>query len=262
LSNTGLGELANSIKGEDCNIARLEICGRFGDEGMLSIAEALTTNQLLRTIDVGMSERLTDIGGRALLQVVQGQDESWQSTTSSNHTLQSVYISDRAGSAMSKSLLTKLQTVTTVDPHRTLQNKAWNYIDNNIEDLSAIGLEVKLAPYFLSFVSTRGGVDSLFSFMHSRNNAPELFFSNPTPERARLTPQMEKAKQQNKILKVLLMSEREVSQSIRSENINLRDLEEDEHHQRSAMARCVLLPLFKAFEVCKFFMELLKESPP
>jgi len=261
LSDTGLRELANSIKGDGCNVARLEVCGRFGDEGMLSIADAMMVNQSLRTIDIGMSERLTDRGGQAILQVVQGQNESWQSMITSNNTLQSVYISEKAGSAMSKSLLTNLQAITTVDPHRTLQNKAWNYIENNIEDLSDIGLEAKLVPYFLSFISTRGGANSLFSFIHSRKNAPELFFSNPTPERTRLTPQMEKAKRRNKALKALLKSERKVSGRIQSENINLRDLEDDEQNQRKAMARCLLLPIFKAFEVCKYFIDLLKEIP-
>ncbi|KAL7529663.1 hypothetical protein ACHAXR_003083, partial [Thalassiosira sp. AJA248-18] len=270
LSDTGLGQLANFIGREDCQITRLEICessyyhpfhfiyiialtnfvaagGIFGDEGIIHIAEALATNRSLRTIDIGTSDGLTDQGGQAILQVVQGQDESWQCKTASNHILQHVYISDKAGSSMSKNLLTKLQTITNVNPHQTLQNKAWNYIDNNIGDLSATNLDAKLAPHLLSFVSSRGGVNSLFRFMHSSIHVPELF-SNPTPERVRLTPQMEKVKQQNKALRALLRSEREASQSIRSENIHLRDLDEEEEHQRKAIARCLLLPLFKAFE--------------
>jgi len=193
MGDGGLGQIANCIKRKDCNISRLEICkslfnffhfppsviisltflfvvagGRFRDEGMMSIAEALRNNQSIRTINVGMFERLTDLGGQAILKVVQGEDESWQNKTASNHTLQNVYISDRAGLSMSKSILTKLQSITTVDPHRTLKNKAWNYMNNNIGDLSSIGLEAKLAPQLLLFVSCRGGVDSLFQFMHSR----------------------------------------------------------------------------------------------
>jgi len=261
LNNAGLGDLAKTIRRKDCNIARLEISGRFGDEGMLSIADALKTNRSLRTIDVGMSERITDRGGRTILQVAQGQDKSWQSKTTSNHKLQSVYISDRAGSNMSKSLLTKLQTITAVDPHRTLQNKAWDYIDNNIEDLSAIGLEVKLAPHFLSFVSNRGGIDALFNFMHSRNNAPELIFGNPTPERLRLAPQIEKAKQENAVLRALLKSERKVRQTIRSENSSLRDLEEREQHQGKDIARCLLLPFFKCLEMWQSYTEPVDIAP-
>lgn len=261
MGDGGLGQIANCIKRKDCNISRLEICGRFRDEGMMSIAEALRNNQSIRTINVGMYERLTDLGGQAILKVVQGEDESWQNKTASNHTLQNVYISDRAGLSMSKSILTKLQSITTVDPHRTLKNKAWNYMNNNIGDLSSIGLEAKLAPQLLSFVSCRGGVDSLFQFMHSRTNSSDLF-SNPTPERSRLTPQMERVKQENKVLRALLKSESEASRSIQSENIHLRDLEEDEQHQRKTMARCLLLPLFKCFEMCKMFMELLAEKEP
>eukprot|EP00571_Detonula_confervacea_P015148 CAMPEP_0172308182 /NCGR_PEP_ID=MMETSP1058-20130122/8865_1 /TAXON_ID=83371 /ORGANISM="Detonula confervacea, Strain CCMP 353" /LENGTH=505 /DNA_ID=CAMNT_0013020545 /DNA_START=37 /DNA_END=1554 /DNA_ORIENTATION=- len=267
LNDTGIGELANTVKGSCCNISCLEIGGIFGDEGMLSIAEALKTNRSIRKIDIGMTERLTDRGGQGILQVVQGQDESWQSKTTSNHTLQSVYISDRAGSSMSKSLLMGLQSITKADPHRTLQGKAWNYINKNIEDLSSISLDVTLRPCLLEFVSSRGGVDSLFCLLRSRKNAPELFTNHPTPEKVRLTRKMEKASKENEVLKALLKSERrhrsqrQMSQSTnQSENIHLRDQEEDEQHQMKAMARCLLLPFFKAFEMCKHFMDLLKES--
>eukprot|EP00584_Thalassiosira_punctigera_P023425 CAMPEP_0172567906 /NCGR_PEP_ID=MMETSP1067-20121228/117692_1 /TAXON_ID=265564 ORGANISM="Thalassiosira punctigera, Strain Tpunct2005C2" /NCGR_SAMPLE_ID=MMETSP1067 /ASSEMBLY_ACC=CAM_ASM_000444 /LENGTH=101 /DNA_ID=CAMNT_0013359361 /DNA_START=107 /DNA_END=409 /DNA_ORIENTATION=+ len=101
---------------------------------------------------------------------------------------------------MSESLRTKLQSITTVDARRTLQNKTWNYIESNIEDLSAVSLDAKLAPYFLTFVARQGGVNSLFSVLHSRDNSPDLFFDNPTPERLRLTPEMEKARERNAVL--------------------------------------------------------------
>ncbi|KAL7546173.1 hypothetical protein ACHAWF_009515 [Thalassiosira exigua] len=261
LSDTGLGQLAEIIKKKDCKLGRLEICGNFSDEGVVQIAEALKSNQSIRTLDLGMSENLTDFGGEAILQVVHGRDDSWESATTSNHTLQNVYISDIAGSSMCKELLAKLQSITNVDAHKTLQNKAWKYIDNNIEDLSSIGLKANLAPHLVSFVSARGGLESLYRFLHSRNNASELF-NNPTPERVRLMPQMEKVKQDNVVLRALLRSEREVSQTIRSENMSLRGLsEEDEQHQKKAMARCLLLPFYKAFEMYKFFLDLLQERP-
>lgn len=66
---------------------------------------------------------------------------------------------------------------------------------------------------------------------------------------------MERVKQRNKSLRALLRNEREISQSIRTENIQLRDLEDDDEHQRKAVARCLLLPIFKAFEICKFLMD-------
>ncbi len=102
-----------------------------------------------------MSEGLTDIGGLAILRVVQGQDESWSSKTNSNHTLQSFQITERAGISMSETVLTKLQSITNIGPHQTLQSKAWNYVDNNINDvLSSINCGVKLGPHLLAFVSS------------------------------------------------------------------------------------------------------------
>lgn len=266
LNDAGIGELANIVKGGYCNITRLEISGRFGDEGMLTIAEALRTNHSIRKMDIGMSERLTDRGGRAILRAVQGQDETWQSKITSNHTLQSVYVSEKAGLSMSKSLRTKLQFITNVDPHQTEKRKAWDYIHDNIEDLSTINLEVNLGPQLLAFVSSRGGVDSLFRLLRSRKN--ELFTTHPTPEKIRLTRKMEKVKHENEILRAILKSERrhrsqrQTSRStIQSESVRLTDLEDDEQHQKKAMARCLLLPLFKALEMCKFFMEMLREGP-
>jgi len=137
-----------------------------------------------------MSEGLTDIGGLAILRVVQGQDKSWRSKTTSNHTLQSVQITGRAGMFMSESVLAKLQSITNIDPLQTLQSKAWNYIDSNINDLSSINCGVKLGPHLLAFVSSRGGLESVFSLLRSRNNAPENFARHPTPEKIRLSQKM------------------------------------------------------------------------
>lgn len=168
MDDTGVRKLANFINSQDSKITRLEIGGRFGDEGVICIAEALATNQSIRTIDIGMADGLTDIGGQALLKAVQGEDDSWKSKIASNHTLQHVYISDRAGLVMTKNLRSKLQSITTVNPHQTIRNKAWGYIENKVEDLSAIDVDLELAPYLLSFISSRGGVNSLFRFLHSR----------------------------------------------------------------------------------------------
>jgi hypothetical protein len=213
-----------------------------------------------------MSEGLTDIGGLAILRVVQGQDKSWRSKTTSNHTLQSVQITGRAGMFMSESVLAKLQSITNIDPLQTLQSKAWNYIDSNINDLSSINCGVKLGPHLLAFVSSRGGLESVFSLLRSRNNAPENFTSHPTPEKIRLSQKMEKASRENEILKALLKSERRHrsqrhlrASAIKSEDVNARDLEEDEQRERKTIARCLLLPLFKMCETCKYLIELLKD---
>jgi len=169
-----------------------------------------------------MSEGLTDIGGLAILRVVQGQDESWSSKTNSNHTLQSFQITERAGISMSETVLTKLQS---------------------------------------AFVSSHGGLDSLFSLLRSRNNSPERFTNHPTPERIRLMKKMEKVSNENKVLKALLKSERchRSQRHLRdsTKDFNVRHLEEDEQRERNTFARCLLLPLFKLCETCKFLIELL-----
>ncbi len=270
LNNKGILHLSNTLKASSCNISRLEIGGRFGDDGMISIAEALRTNLSIRKIDIGMAEGFTDLGGRAILRAVQGQDESLTSKIESNHTLQNVYITERAGMFMSQDLRTKLQSITNVDPHPTLQNKAWGYIEKKIQDLSSINLDTKLGPHLLSFVSSRGGVDSVYSLLRSNS---ELFTSYPSPEKARIASEMERMAHENEILKALLMSERKYrsqrqfshstiqSTTVGSDNtIRVQDLDEDDHHQRKAMTRCLLLPLFKAFEMCKFILDLLKDK--
>jgi hypothetical protein len=238
--------------------------GKFGDEGIKSIAEGLISNESIRRIDVGMSEGLTDIGGLAILRVVHGQDESWSKKTNSNHTLQSVQITERAGISISETILTQLRSITNIDPHHTLQSKAWNYIDNNIDDLSSINCGVKLGHHLLAFVSSRGGLDSLFSLLRSRKNAPESFTNHPTPERTRLMQKMEKVSRENKVLKALLKSERchrshrhLRDSTIKSEDFNLRHLDEDKQRERKTIARCLLLPLFKLCEACKFLIEFL-----
>ena len=150
-------------------------------------------------MDIGMSLNLTDMGGRALLNAVQGKDNSWQSTISSNHVLQSVYISDKAG-MLSKSIITQLQSITAVGLQRTIQSKAWTFIDNNIQDLSSVNLEMKLRPHLLAFVSYRGGVNSLYSLLSSRKNEPHLYTSHPTPEKIRLSRNIQKIRMENEVL--------------------------------------------------------------
>ena len=226
-------------------------------------------------MDIGMSLNLTDMGGRALLNAVQGKDNSWQSTISSNHVLQSVYISDKAGMYMSKSIITQLQSITAVGLQRTIQSKAWTFIDNNIQDLSSVNLEMKLRPHLLAFVSYRGGVNSLYSLLSSRKNEPHLYTSHPTPEKIRLSRNIQKIRMENEVMAAMLRSERryrqerkkQLSQStLASEStflgsqLHVRELDDDEY-EKNDMARCLLLPLFKAFEMCKSLIEMMKESP-
>lgn len=250
----------------------------------MSVADAFRTNQSIRKLNVETSERLSDECGNALLQVVHGHSSSWQSTISSNHTLQHVYVPE--GSDMSKDTVTKLQSITTVSPLNTLQAKAWEYINRNIGNLSEVGLGQKLVPHFISFVSTRGGVNSMFNFLRSRyvtrrffylaslpllfncvsnsrhenrDNDQEMIFGIPTPERFRLQSSVNEAKHKNAMLRLLLKSEREFRQSIRSEHSRLRDREEEE---KNDIARCLFLPFFKVLDVCRYFInKFIKETP-
>ena len=85
-TNNTLATLSNILQTPQCNISRLELDGQFGDEGILLLSEALKTNATVRTITIGYSENLTDVGGNALLQVskdVYGTG-TWESVTESN----------------------------------------------------------------------------------------------------------------------------------------------------------------------------------
>ena len=76
---------------------------------------------------------------------------------------------------------------------------------------------------------------------------------------------MEKVSRENKVLKALLKSERchrshrhlRGDSTIKSEDFNVRHREEDEQRERKTIARCLLLPLFKLCETCKFLIEVL-----
>jgi hypothetical protein len=213
-----------------------------------------------------MSDGLTDNGGMAILRAVQGLDESWSSKTTSNHTLQSVHIEERASISMSDSVIAKLRSITNIDPHQTLQSKAWEYINTNINDLSSINCEGKLGSHLLAFVSSRGGLDALFSLLRSRKNSPKCFTNHPSPDKIRLTQKMENVLRDNEILKALLESERRHrsqrrlrASSIKNEGVNVRDLEKDDQRERKTIARCLLLPMFKICESCIFLIGLLKE---
>jgi hypothetical protein len=212
-----------------------------------------------------MSDGLTDNGGLAILRAVQGIDESWSSKTTSNHTLQSVRIEERAGISMSESIITKLQSITDIDPHQTLQRKAWEYINININNLSSINCDVKLGSHLLAFVSSRGGLDSLFSLLRSGKNSPDSFTNHPSPDKIRLRRKMENILRENEILKALLKSERRHrshgrlrATSMKNEGVNVRDLEEDDQREKKTIARCLLLPMFKVCETCIFLIGLLK----
>mmetsp|Transcript_28434 Transcript_28434/g.52476 ORF Transcript_28434/g.52476 Transcript_28434/m.52476 type:complete len:114 (-) Transcript_28434:58-399(-) len=108
-------------------------------------------------------------------------------------------------------------------------------------------------PNVLSFVHQHGTMDQLFRLTRSRNT-PELF-SNPSPERARMSYQMEKNERENEILKELLELEREKSEGLHEENSYLRSV----FQNRDEAKKCCLMPIFKVLEMWRLFIELLKE---
>ena len=241
LNDEGIKDLSDVIRRKDSKISRLEISGTFGDDGLQSIAEAMKTNQSLRSIDVGNTVNLTDAGGRAILGVTNGDLHSWKRIMSSNNTLKSVYLKSRP--IVSEDIQQALRNITNLDPIPTLQQKVWRYIDNNIEDLSYTELEATHMPFLLSFVIKRGGINSLLRLISSHKNVP-ILFSHPTPERLHMESMMNKVASENAILRSLLKSERQFNDSLCKENNSLRTIcDGDDMADDETVATSMMTPL-------------------
>lgn len=281
LDDIGLGEIALAVRTPDCNVRRLDLSGNFGNSGVKIFAEALKTNRSLRTVSFGCHKPLDDVGGRILLNVVDpfssiendddhhhhrnhcdspcsrpavaSRSSEWERVGRSNHTLQSIYILDRPTVTVNKDLITRLQSISTSDPHRTLQEKAWRHIEKKLDDTSHLGLETGHLPHLFSFAQNHGTLDDLFRLVRS-SDIPEVF-AHPSPEKARLAAQMERVERENELLKELLALERERSEDLHEENTYLRRL----FHNREEAKKCCLLPIFKLLDVWRSFIELLRE---
>eukprot|EP00970_Alexandrium_tamarense_P003647 scaffold571_cov175-Alexandrium_tamarense.AAC.5 len=253
-TNNTLATLSNILQTPQCNISRLELDGQFGDEGILLLSEALKTNATVRTITIGYSENLTDVGGNALLQVskdVYGTG-TWESVTESNNTLKSVYISERVAGTVSQSLITTLQTLTNEDPHRTLQSKVWKYLQTNMDFLPQLDLQMIHMPKVLAFIDTKGGQNSMYQVLRG-GYFPNLFI-NPTPERVRLTDQMKQLSEENTSLREMLREEQERTRDLEVENERIKMWFED----RGMTSKCCLMPIFKVVELWKRFVDILR----
>lgn len=275
MTNTRVIELANILQSPNCNISRLELCGTFGDDGVEFLAEALKTNRTVKTITIGMSVGLSDRGGRQILRACRDIDGtgSWNSVIGSNHTLRNVFISEKHAPRMSAGVLNQLQNLTTEDPHRTLQNKAWNFIERDMDCLPNLGLQMNHMPHLLEFVQSKGGQDSLFGVLRS-GYFPDLFTS-PTPEKIRLKKEMQKIALENETLRISLERELHRKQSLllledgkkkkaasspRKPATRDQDLEEVKFwYEERGLRQCCLQPFVKAFEVGHQMFELLKE---
>ena len=250
------------MKRPDCKVRRLELSGNYGNSGVKIFAEALKTNVSLRTMTFGCLKALDDVGGQVLLDVVDpfsqassaiSESMEWDNVKRSNHTLQSIYILDRPTVTMNKNLINKLQSISTMDSHPTLQAKCWQHVEKNIEDISHMKLETKHMPKVLSFVQQHGTMDHLYRMIKSRNT-PDLF-SYPSPEKARLSIQMEKVESENEVLKSKLNVERKRVDQLNKENTYLRNL----FRNREEAQKCCLLPFVKLW---KLILELLRDPPP
>ena len=243
LNDEGIRALSNVIRVEECKISRLEISGTFGDDGLQSIAEALKTNQSLRTIDIGNSVNLTDSGGRAILGVTNVNVNTWKQIMASNNTLRSVYLKSRPPPLLvSQDIQNAMRNITNLDPILTLQQKVWQYVDNHIENLSYTNLEPKHISYLLAFVTKRGGINSLLRLISSRNNIP-ILFSHPTPERLHMESIMNKVALENATLRAMLKSERLFNDSLCKENSSLRTLYEGDIADDETLATTIMTPL-------------------
>ena len=256
MDDIGLGEISVVIKIPDCNVRRLDLSGNFGNSGVNIFAEALKTNTSLRTISFGCYKTLDDVGGIALLNVVdpfsQPTDSSseWKNVTRSNHTLQSCYIFDRPNVTVSKVIVERLQSISNMDPHRTLQGKCWRHIEKNIEDISHLGLNSKCMPKVLAFVRQHGNMDHLYQMIRSRDT-PELF-TFPSPEKSRISHQMEKIERENQRMKELLELERKESEE------ELRDKIYSLHSRGEDAKKCCFLPHLKLIELWTMCVKLLR----
>ena len=269
LDDIGIGEIANVIKDPECKLRRLDVSGNFGNSGINIFAEALKTNTSLRTITFGCLKTLNDAGGQVLLDVVNpfpckfndteedmddidvSSSEEWDKIKRSNHTLQSIYILDRPTVTVNKALLAKLESISSLDPHRTLQSKCWQHLEKNIEDISHLDLETKHMPEVLSFVQQNGSMDHLYRMIKS--NGPELF-SYPSPEKKRMLIEVERAESENSVLK----------EQLKEQMIKTGDLQRENHYLRNLFRKeeaktCCLLSYSKICEMWKMFIELLTE---
>jgi len=259
LDDIGIGELALMIRMEDCSVRRLDLCGSFGNSGVNIFAEALKTNTSLKTVSFGCYKVLDDVGGQVLLDVVDPfarpaePKDQWENILRSNHTLQSIYILDRPTVTVSKNIITKLQSISSLDPHRTLQSKCWHHIEENIDDISHLALESEHMPNVLAFVHQHGTINELFRLIQSPTT-PDLV-DNPSPERARISFQMQNMEKENELLRSLLEDEREKSEELHDENSYLRRVFRDKEEAK----KCCLLPITKLMDMWRLFMELLRK---
>ena len=260
LDDIGIGELANAMKLSGCPVRRLDVGGNFGNDGVRILGEALKTNHSIKTITLGCYKNLNDIGAQALLRVVDpfscpsitpaDKESEWESVKTSNHTLQSVFILKRPSVTVSNELATKLQTISDLQPHQTFQLKAWKHIEQNIQDISHMKIQYKYLPEVLYFAKARGGIDGLFGLV--RSSISLGVFENPSPERARLSTQMNRIQRENAILKRLLRAERERNKSLLNENSAVRNLV-----KITCAERCP--PLISCKKLCLDIVEMLKD---
>lgn len=271
LDDIGLGELALPLRRKSCTIRRLDLSGAFGNGGVGVFVEALKTNASVRTITLGCYKSLTDVGGKALLGVVDpfsldpasnesssqpqssesGKKREWAEIQRSNHTLQSVYLLDRPSMTVTASIVDRLRSISTVDPHPTLQAKCWRHISSNLDDISHVGLESKHMPEALAFVRKNGGLDALFRMVRS-SHTPELC-GNPSPEKARLSFQLNKMEEENRSLKEMLAQERERGEDLIEEKNYLQQL----LSRKEDAKKCCLQPVVKLWEMWQLLVEAL-----
>lgn len=143
------------------------------------------------------------MGGEALLRAARDDEmQLWKTNANSNHTLKSVIVAGRHIESMGKNLTLQLRDITTLDPHQTIQSKAWHYVNNSMKDLSEMGLHVKHLPRFLAFVDKHREPDAIYNLL-CNGHSPSVL-ANPTPERVCLLNKMDKIKQENKRLRHLI----------------------------------------------------------
>merc|ERR1712032_230590 len=265
MDDVSIGELANVMKRPDCSVRRLELTGNYGNSGIKIFAEALKTNNKLRTITFGCLETLNNTGARALVEVVdpflvfetKSKSAEYNDINSSNNSLKSIFLLNRPTVSVDESLTTKLQSITTSNPRQTYEAKLWDHLKKNLSDISHMELDQKCLPRLLYFFQRHGTIDNLYCLIRGRKMSGVLF-RNPSQERERLAKPMKKMENQNRRLRKLLVLERARSESLRGENFHLRNLND----QRVEMKKGCMNNSFKIVHMWNLFSALLAEPHP
>lgn len=167
IHDTGVENLAEYIRSDSCQLEYLGLKNAtVGDCGLLGLADALTTNRTLHTLNLQNNVNITDIGASCLLKTIYNTENSIGSVVSSNHILKDI---DLKGCVkISQGILYNICAMS----NQAVQFKVSKYFEK-FGCVSALGaLDSLLLPNILSFVGKKNTLDVLF---HTVKSIPLLY---------------------------------------------------------------------------------------